>query len=51
MGDFGVAPGRGRRPIPVEVVDEVAVLVADRAERAPNSVTSARAASRALVNN
>ena len=29
-GDFGVAPGRGRRPIPMEVVDVVAVAVADR---------------------
>ena len=46
--DFGVAPGRGRRPIPMEVVDEVAVAVADRAERAPNSATSARAVSREL---
>ena len=34
-GDFGVAPGRGRRPIPMEAVDEVAVAIADRAEHAP----------------
>ena len=47
-GNFGVAPGRGSRPIPMEVVDEVAVAVADRAERAPNSATSARAVSREL---
>ena len=39
-GEFGVAPGRGRRPIPMEVVDDVAV-----ADRAPNSATSARAVS------
>ena len=39
---------RGRRPIPMEVVDEVAVTVADSAELAPNSATSARAASREL---
>ena len=45
-GDFGVAPRKGRRPITMEVVDEVAVAVADRAERAPNSATSARAVSR-----
>ena len=37
-GDFDVAPGRGRRPILMKVFDEVAVVVADRAERAPNSV-------------
>ena len=48
-GDFGVAPGRGRWPIPMEFVDEVAVAVADRAERAPNSATCARAVSRELV--
>ena len=47
-GDFGVAPGRGRRPIPMEVVDEVAVAVVDRAECAPNSTTRARAVSRKL---
>ena len=41
-------PGRGRRPIPMEVVDEVAVAVVDRAERVPNSAISARAASREL---
>ena len=40
-GDFGVASGRGRRPIPMEVT----VAVADRAERALNSATSARALS------
>ena len=40
-GHFGVAPGRGRRPIPMDV--DVAVAVADRAERAPNSATNARA--------
>ena len=48
IGDFGVAPGRGRRPIAMEVVGEVVVAVADRAERAPNSATSARAVSREL---
>ena len=37
-GDFGVAPGRGRGPILMEVVYEVSVAVADRA---PNSATSA----------
>ena len=42
-GDFRVTPERGRRPIPVEVVDEVAV-----ADRAPNSATSARAVSHEL---
>ena len=47
-GNFGVAPGRGRRPIPMEVVNEVAVAVADRAECVPNSATSARAVSREL---
>ena len=46
--DFGLAPGRGRRPISMEVVDEVAVVVADRAELAPHSATSARAVSREL---
>ena len=40
-GDFGVAPGRGRQPIPMEVVDKVAVAIADHAESAPNSATSA----------
>ena len=44
-GDFRVASVRGRRSIPMEVVDEVAVVVADRAERVPNSATSARAVS------
>ena len=47
-GNFGMAPGRGRRPIPMDVVDEVSVAVADRAEHAPNSATSARAVSRQL---
>ena len=47
-GDFSVAPGRGRRPIPIEVVDKVAVAVADRAEHALNSATSAWAVSREL---
>ena len=47
-GDFGVALRRGRRSIPMEVVDEVAVAVADRAERAPNSATSAGAVPREL---
>ena len=41
-GDFGVALGTGRRPITMEVVHEVAVAVADRAQ---NSATSARAVS------
>ena len=41
-GDFGVAGG-GRWPFPMEVVDEVAMAAADRAEWAPNSATSARA--------
>ena len=45
-GDFGVAPGRGRRSIPMEGVDEVAVAVPGRAELAPNSATSAEAVSR-----
>ena len=45
-GDFGVAPGRGRQPIPMEVVDEVAVAVADRA---PNFATSAQAVSHEWV--
>ena len=40
-GDFGVAPRRGRRPIPMEAV-EVAVAVASHAL---NSATSARAVS------
>ena len=48
-GDSGVAPGRGRRSIPMEVVNKVAVAVADRAERAPNSAISARAVSRELA--
>ena len=47
-GDFGVAPGKYRRPIPMDVGDEVSVAVADRAERAPNSSTSAQAVSREL---
>ena len=47
-GDFGVGPGSGRRLIPMEVVDEVAVAVADRVERAPNSATSARSVSHEL---
>ena len=47
-GDFGVAPGRGRRPIPMEVVDKVAVAVADHAEHTPNSATSAQAVSHEL---
>ena len=47
-GELGVAPGRGRRPIPVEVVDEVAVAVADRAAHASTSATSARAVAREL---
>ena len=38
-----VAPGKGRRPIPTKVVEKVAV--ADRAERALNSATSARSVS------
>ena len=37
-----------KRPIPMEVVDEVAVAIADRAERASISATSARAMSREL---
>ena len=45
-GDFGVAPGRGRRPIPMEVVDEVAVAVTDRAGLPPYSATCARTVSR-----
>ena len=36
-GDFRVAHWRGKGPIPMEVVAEVAVAVADRA---PNSATS-----------
>ena len=40
--------GRGRRSIPMEVVNKVAVAVVDRADRAPNSGTSARAVSREL---
>ena len=48
IGDFGVAPGRGRWPIPMEVVDEFAVAVTDDAERAPNSATRARAVSHEL---
>ena len=44
----GVAPGRGRQSIPMEVVDELAMAVADRAERAQNSATNARAVSREL---
>ena len=44
----GIAPGRGRRPIPMEVVNEVAMVVPDRAERALNSATSARVVSREL---
>ena len=47
-GDFGVAPGRGRRSIHMEAVDEVSVAVTDRAEHAPNSATSARAVPREL---
>ena len=47
-GAFGVAAGRGRRPIPIEVFDEFAVALADRAERPPNSATSARAVSHEL---
>ena len=46
-GDFGVAPGRGRRHIPMEV-DQVSVTVADRTESAINSATSTRAVSREL---
>ncbi|KAJ8877202.1 hypothetical protein PR048_021656 [Dryococelus australis] len=37
--DLGVAPGRGRRPIPMDIVDEVAV--ADHAACALHSATSA----------
>ena len=48
-GDFGVASGRGSRPIPVEVVDEVSVAVAHRAERAQNSATSTRACNENLM--
>ena len=47
-GDLVVTPGRGRRPIPMKVVDELAMAVADHAERAPNSSTSARAVSHEL---
>ena len=47
-GYFGVASDRGRRPIPIQVVGKVAVAVADRAECAPNSATSARTVSREL---
>ena len=38
---FGVAPGKGRQTIAMEVVDEVAVAVTDHTERAPNSSISA----------
>ena len=45
-GNFGAEPGRGRQSTsPMEVVDEVAVAVADRAEHAPSFTTSARVVS------
>ena len=47
-GDFSVVPERGRQSIPMEVVDEVALAVADHAEHAPNSATSARVMSHEL---
>ena len=47
-GDFDVASGRGRQSIPMEVVYEVAVAGADRAEHAPNSAASARPMSHEL---
>ena len=39
-GDFAVTLGRGRRPIPMKVVDEFAVAVADCAELAQNQCMS-----------
>ena len=47
-GDFSVASGRGRQPIPMEVDEEVAVAVALCAECDPNSATSAQAVSHEL---
>ena len=44
-GDFGVAHGRGKLSIPIEVVDDVAVAIADRAECYLHSATSTRAMS------
>ena len=41
-GELGVAPERERRPIPMEVVDKVAVAIADYAACVPNSATSAQ---------
>ena len=47
-GDFSVAPGIGRWSIPMEVVDKVAVAVADRVECTPNSASSAQVVSHEL---
>ena len=38
-GDFGVAPGIGRRPILMGDIDEVAVVVSDRAEHSTSVVS------------
>ena len=46
--DIDVAPGRGKLPIPLKVVDDTFMAEVDRAERDPISIISARAVSREL---
>ena len=36
-GDFGIAPGRGRRPIAPEIIEEVTVVMAKSAGRNVNT--------------
>ena len=39
-GDLGIAPGRGRRPIAPEIVEEVTVVMAENAGRNVRSSSS-----------
>ncbi|PSN43359.1 hypothetical protein C0J52_15565 [Blattella germanica] len=47
-GDLGIAPGRGRRPVTTQIVEEVTVAMAENAGRNLRSSSSARAVSRQL---
>ncbi|PSN39284.1 hypothetical protein C0J52_14647 [Blattella germanica] len=47
-GDLGIAPGRGRRPVTPQIVEEVTVAMAENAGRNLRSSSSARAVSRQL---
>lgn len=42
-GDLGIAPGRGRRPVTPQIVEEVTVAMAENAGRNLRSSSSARA--------